>query len=169
MLATSGWDHAGHSIEAFELVPERAGLETGRGTAGINKARTNDFLANTAALSNNLGLATVNQAKGMGDVFLQIAADRIQATSKPTSVVDQLRTLVAIVNTGSYTEAAQDLNKSQSEVSKYMKQLEDQIGGPIFVRGASTMRLTVDGQRLLNYARAPTRHLARRHLTDFIL
>ena len=135
----------------FQSVPVWKQFEAQRES---NKARTDNFLANTAALGNNLGSATVNQAKGMGDVFLQVAADRIQATSKPTSVVDQLRTLVAIVNTGSYTEAAKDLNKSQSEVSKYMKQLEDQLGGPIFVRGASTMRLTVDGQRLLNYARA---------------
>ena len=122
----------------------------------VNKARTDNYLANTTALNSNLGSATVNQATGMGDVYLQIAADRIQAASKskPTEIIDQLRTLVEIVNSGSLSKAAQNLNKSESSMSKHLKQLEDQLGKPIFVRGASTMRLTVDGQRLLNLARA---------------
>jgi len=137
----------------FQSVPVWKQFEARR---EVNKARTDNYLANSTALGSNLGSATVNQATGMGDVYLQIAADRIKATSKskPTDVVDQLRTLVAIVNSGGLSKASQDLNKPQSEMSKHLKQLEDQLGKPIFVRGASTMRLTADGQRLLNYARA---------------
>jgi len=125
----------------------------------VNKARTENYLANSTALGSNLGSATVNQATGMGDVYLQIAADRIKATAKPkaTETIDQLRTLVEIVNSGSLSKASQNLNKPESVLSKHLKQLEDQIGGPIFVRGASTMRLTADGQRLLNFARAQWR------------
>ena len=137
----------------FQSVPVWKQFEAQR---EANKARTDNYLANITTLSSNLGSATVNQATGMGDVYLQIAADRIKATSKPkvTETIDQLRTLVEIVNSGSLSKAAQNLNKPQSEMSKHLKQLEDQLGKPIFVRGASTMRLTVDGQRLLNYARA---------------
>ena len=137
----------------FQSVPVWKQFEARR---EANKARTDNFLANTNALSSNLGSATVNQATGMGDVYLQIAADRIKATSKskPTDTIDQLRTLVEVVNSGSLSQASQNLNKPESALSKHLKQLEDQLGKPIFVRGASTMRLTVDGQRLLNLARA---------------
>jgi len=139
------------SLYWFQSVPVWKQFEARR---EANKARTDEFLANTNALGNNLGSAMVSQATGMGDVYLQIAADRIKATAKPTDIIDQLRTLVEIVNSGSLSKASQNLNKPESVLSKNLKQLEDQIGGPIFVRGASTMRLTADGQRMLNFARA---------------
>src|SRR5918998_1756506 len=66
---------------------------------------------------------------------------------------DHLRTLVAIVDTGSFTKAAEAVAKTQSAVSMQMKKLEERIGRPLFERDGRMSRLTADGERLLPYAR----------------
>ncbi len=66
---------------------------------------------------------------------------------------DQLRTFVAIAETGSFTRAAEVVHKTQSAVSMQMKRLEERVGRPIFARDGRTSRLTEDGERLLDYAR----------------
>lgn len=66
---------------------------------------------------------------------------------------DQLRTFVAIAETGSFTRAADVVHKTQSAVSMQMKRLEERVGRPIFVREGRNSRLTEDGERLLDYAR----------------
>ncbi len=67
--------------------------------------------------------------------------------------VDQLRTFIAIAETGSFTKAAEVVNKTQSAVSMQMKRLEERIERPIFARDGRASKLTEDGQRLLDYAR----------------
>ena len=67
--------------------------------------------------------------------------------------VDQLKTFVAIVDTGSFTRAAEKVNKTQSAVSMQMKRLEERVGKAIFARDGRQSRLTDDGERLLDYAR----------------
>ncbi len=67
--------------------------------------------------------------------------------------VDQLRTFIAIAETGSFTKAADVVFKTQSAVSMQMKRLEERIGKPIFERDGRASRLTDDGERLLDYAR----------------
>jgi DNA-binding transcriptional LysR family regulator len=67
--------------------------------------------------------------------------------------VDQLRTFVAIAETGSFTKAAEVVNKTQSAVSMQMKRLEERLERPIFARDGRASKLTDDGQRLLDYAR----------------
>ena len=67
--------------------------------------------------------------------------------------LDQLRTFVAIAETGSFTRAAEVVFKTQSAVSMQMRRLEERIGKPIFVRDGRASRLTEDGERLLGYAR----------------
>jgi DNA-binding transcriptional LysR family regulator len=67
--------------------------------------------------------------------------------------IDQLRTFIAIAETGSFTRAAEVVNKTQSAVSMQMKRLEERIGRPIFARDGRASKLTEDGQRLLDYAR----------------
>jgi DNA-binding transcriptional LysR family regulator len=67
--------------------------------------------------------------------------------------VDQLRTFVAIAETGSFTRAADIVHKTQSAVSMQMKRLEERIERPIFARDGRSSRLTDDGERLLDYAR----------------
>ncbi len=67
--------------------------------------------------------------------------------------VDQLRTFIAITETGSFTKAAEVVNKTQSAVSMQMKRLEERLERPIFTRDGRASKLTEDGQRLLDYAR----------------
>jgi len=66
---------------------------------------------------------------------------------------DQLRTFVAIVESGSFTRAADQVAKTQSAVSMQMKRLEERVGRPLFERDGRQSRLTEDGARLLHFAR----------------
>src|SRR5450755_2452838 len=66
--------------------------------------------------------------------------------------VDQLRTFIAIVETGSFTRAAEVVHKTQSAVSMQMKRLEERLGKAIFARDGRASKLTEDGERLLDYA-----------------
>src|SRR6266699_2603601 len=66
--------------------------------------------------------------------------------------VDQLRTFIAIVETGSFTKAAEVVHKTQSAVSMQMKRLEERLGKAIFARDGRASKLTEDGERLLDYA-----------------
>jgi DNA-binding transcriptional LysR family regulator len=67
--------------------------------------------------------------------------------------LDQLRTFIAIVETGSFTRAAEAVFKTQSAVSMQMRRLEERIGKPIFARDGRASRLTEEGERLLGFAR----------------
>src|SRR5450432_4741288 len=67
--------------------------------------------------------------------------------------LDQLKTFVAIAETGSFTRAGDSVFKTQSAVSMQMRRLEERIGKPIFVRDGRASKLTEDGERLLDYAR----------------
>ncbi|NNM72975.1 LysR substrate-binding domain-containing protein [Enterovirga aerilata] len=66
---------------------------------------------------------------------------------------DQLRTFLAIADTGSFTRAAEIVHKTQSAVSMQMKRLEERLGREIFARDGRMSKLTDDGERLLDYAR----------------
>ncbi|MDB5557527.1 MAG: LysR family transcriptional regulator, partial [Enterovirga sp.] len=66
---------------------------------------------------------------------------------------DQLRTFLAIADTGSFTRAADIVHKTQSAVSMQMKRLEERLGREIFARDGRASKLTEDGERLLDYAR----------------
>jgi DNA-binding transcriptional LysR family regulator len=67
--------------------------------------------------------------------------------------IDQLRTFIAIAETGSFTKAADVVHKTQSAVSMQMKRLEERLNKPIFARDGRASKLTDDGERLLDYAR----------------
>ena len=67
--------------------------------------------------------------------------------------VDQLRTFIAIAETGSFTKAADIVHKTQSAVSMQMKRLEERLDRGIFARDGRASKLTEDGERLLDYAR----------------
>ncbi len=66
---------------------------------------------------------------------------------------DQLRTFIAIAETGSFTRAAEVVHTTQSAVSMQMKRLEERLDRPIFARDGRASKLTEDGERLLDYAR----------------
>src|SRR3954453_13473314 len=67
--------------------------------------------------------------------------------------IDQLRTFVAIADTGSFTRAAEIVHKTQSAVSMQMKRLEDRVGKRIFEPHGPLSNRTDEGERLLDYAR----------------
>lgn len=67
--------------------------------------------------------------------------------------LDQLKTFVAICESGSFTRAADLVHKTQSAVSMQMRRLEERVGKPIFARDGRQSRVTEDGERLLLYAR----------------
>ena len=67
--------------------------------------------------------------------------------------IDQLRTFLAIVETGSFTRAAEIVHKTQSAVSMQMKRLEERLERSIFARDGRASKLTEDGERLLDFAR----------------
>ncbi len=66
--------------------------------------------------------------------------------------LDQLRSFLAIVHTGSYTRAASHVNKTQSAVSVQIRKLEEALGKPLFAMAGRKARLTPEGERLVEYA-----------------
>ncbi|RYC32602.1 LysR family transcriptional regulator [Lichenibacterium minor] len=66
---------------------------------------------------------------------------------------DQLRSFIAIADTGTFTRAAEAVHKTQSAVSMQIKRLEETVGRPLFERDGRASRLTDEGERLLDYAR----------------
>ena len=67
--------------------------------------------------------------------------------------LDQLRTFVAIVDTGSFTRAAEEVFKTQSAVSMQVRRLEERLGADLFERNGRAVKMTEAGARLLTYAR----------------
>jgi LysR family hydrogen peroxide-inducible transcriptional activator len=62
--------------------------------------------------------------------------------------IRQLRYFSAIVRTGSFTHAAQQLGISQPSLSQQIRTLEKQIGNPLFERLGRSLRLTPYGEAL---------------------
>lgn len=48
--------------------------------------------------------------------------------------IDQLHTFIAIIDTGSFTKAADRVFKTQSAVSMQMRRLEERIGKQLFAK-----------------------------------
>jgi DNA-binding transcriptional LysR family regulator len=66
---------------------------------------------------------------------------------------DQLRSFMAIVDTGSFTRAAERVHKTQSAVSMHIRRLEEQLGRALFVKNGRGVKLSGDGERLVEFAR----------------
>jgi DNA-binding transcriptional LysR family regulator len=66
--------------------------------------------------------------------------------------VESLRTFRAVVDCGSVTQAASQLNLTQSAVSWKMKRLEERLGSPLLVRDGRELTLTELGTELLVHA-----------------
>ena len=65
----------------------------------------------------------------------------------------QLRTFVAVAESGSVSAGAQRVFLSQSSVSEQLKKLEERAGQPLFVRSKQGVNATAAGSRLLDHAR----------------
>jgi DNA-binding transcriptional LysR family regulator len=73
----------------------------------------------------------------------------------------QLRTFLAIVETGNVTRAAQLLNIVQPAVSRQLRLLEEDVGRALFDRTRRGMQLTTSGKTLVEYARRALNELDR--------
>ena len=62
-------------------------------------------------------------------------------------------TFCTVISEGSMTAAANKLSVTQPAVSQQIRSLEKELGVKILVRGVRSIRLTVQGQLLYNYAK----------------
>ena len=67
--------------------------------------------------------------------------------------IDSMRALTVIAESGGITRAARRLNLSQSAVSHKMKRLEQKLNRSLFARADGRLKLSGDGEKLLEYAR----------------
>lgn len=67
--------------------------------------------------------------------------------------IDLLKTYLAVIDTGSFTSAAQVVHRTQSAVSMQIKRLEETVGQPLFNRVGRSFTLTTEGEVLVSYAR----------------
>ena len=67
--------------------------------------------------------------------------------------IDLLKTFLAIIDTGSFSGAAQVVYRTQSAISMQIKRLEETVGTPLFERNGRSSALTAEGEMLVPYAR----------------
>src|SRR3954469_26069962 len=67
--------------------------------------------------------------------------------------LDQLRTLIAVADSGSFSAAGRSLRRVQSAVSQAMQALESTLGVALFDRAGKTPVLTDAGRTVLDHAR----------------
>lgn len=65
----------------------------------------------------------------------------------------KLQTLLAVVEYKNFTRAAEELNMTQPAVSHHIKQLEQEVNAPLFIRNKSGLKLTPQGEIVVKYAR----------------
>ncbi|MEU3459542.1 LysR family transcriptional regulator [Streptomyces sp. NPDC006733] len=75
----------------------------------------------------------------------------------------QLEYLVTVVDTGSFTRAAEQLHVTQPALSHQMRVLERTVGGPLLERLPRSVRLTPVGRAVLPHARAALAEAERVH------
>ncbi|QUJ69213.1 LysR family transcriptional regulator [Photobacterium sp. GJ3] len=64
-----------------------------------------------------------------------------------------LRSFIAVVDTGSFTRAADSTHLTQSTVSQQVRKLESQLGCELLQRKGRYVTATLEGERVLSYAR----------------
>lgn len=72
--------------------------------------------------------------------------------------IDALKSLLAFVDTGSITRAAQQVNRTQSAISMQMKKLESDLDKVLFEKHGRNLILTKDGHALVGYAKQLVAH-----------
>ncbi len=65
----------------------------------------------------------------------------------------KLLSFIKVNEKGSYTLAAKELSLSQPAVSQHIRLLEEETGVRLFNRGDGQMKLTIEGETVLKYAR----------------
>ncbi|WP_105167714.1 LysR family transcriptional regulator [Pseudoalteromonas sp. T1lg23B] len=67
--------------------------------------------------------------------------------------IDALRSFLAFVETGSFTRAAKQVNRTQSAISMQMKKLEQDLNKSLFQKRGRLLNLSHDGQIFARYAK----------------
>ena len=62
-------------------------------------------------------------------------------------------TLLAVAQQQNFTRAVQQLSLTQPAVSHHIRQLEEELGVKLFVRGRGELKLTGEGEIVLSYAK----------------
>lgn len=73
----------------------------------------------------------------------------------------KLRAMLAVVRTGSFSRAAEEIGYTQSGMTQMMNSLENEFGCPLFVRGFNGVTLTPEGKQLLPYIDDVNRAMSR--------
>ena len=63
--------------------------------------------------------------------------------------IRHLRTFVCIARNGSFSRAAEVLHVAQPALSQQIRQLEEEVGAPLFLRHARGVRLSRVGAHML--------------------
>ncbi len=103
----------------------------------------------------------------LGDDPLRIPSEGEMADGLDVVLsADQIRTVIAVAERGSFNKAAMSLGVRQSAVNQQVVRIEERIGRRLFDRTTSGARLTTDGEAVLIYSRAMARlgQGLRRHL-----
>jgi DNA-binding transcriptional LysR family regulator len=81
--------------------------------------------------------------------------------------IDLLKTFLEVNRTRHFGRAAENLYLSQSAISARIRQLEEQVGAPLFTRDRNDIQLTAIGKRLLPHAESIVTawHRARQEVT----
>ena len=80
------------------------------------------------------------------------------------------RIFYTVANNGNITAAAKELNISQPAISKSIKNLEEQLGGTLFIRTKRGVILTSEGKEFYNYIKKAIEYItsAENKFTDLI-
>ena len=80
------------------------------------------------------------------------------------------RIFYVVANNGNITKASEELNISQPAISKSIKNLEDQLGGQLFVRTKRGVILTEEGKEFYGYIKQAIEYInnAENKFTDLI-
>lgn len=73
--------------------------------------------------------------------------------------LSQLRAVVAVADSGNFSEAALELQITQPAISYAIATLEEQLGVALFARGRRGAVLTPAGERIVSHARQALKHL----------
>lgn len=65
----------------------------------------------------------------------------------------KLQTVLAVAEHKNFTRAAETLSMTQPAVSHHIKQLEQEVGAPLFLRSKTGLLLTPQGEIVVSYAR----------------
>ena len=87
-------------------------------------------------------------------------ADKNRKRDKIFMDLKQLQYFVVCAQTGSFSDAAKVLYSTQPSVSKVVKALEDALGMQLFERLPRGIRLTVQGQKVYQYASRITNEIS---------